>query len=142
MDIDYIFLADHAVVPPDGKVYVNGGGITGLAVQQLPARVVFAVVGGFRFSVDDVGKTIRFEVRLVDADDKLVVPPLDLQFQLNGAPAPDGRDLTLPAVAYMSPMFATPGLYRVQVWHDGGLIHTIKLPVEEQQPPEQGARPN
>jgi hypothetical protein len=142
MNIDYIFLADHAVVPPDGKVYVNGGGFTALAVQQLPARVMFAVVAGFRFAAGDVGTTIRCEVRLVDDVDGLVVPPIPLQFQLNGAPAPDGRDLTIPAVSFMSPMFAEPGQYRVQMWNEAELLHTIKLPVEEQQPPHPGERPN
>ena len=72
----------------------------------------------------------------------MVIPNLDMQFQLNGAPAPDGRDLTLPAVGYMSPMFAEPGTYRVQVWHNAALLHTIPLPVEEQQQPQPGERPN
>ena len=62
MDMAFAFLADHAAVPPDGKLYVLGGGINMLGIPQIPGRAAFDVVGGFRFSPADAQS-----VHIVDA---------------------------------------------------------------------------
>lgn len=143
MNIDYAFFADNATVPPDGKVYVHGGGFSAIAVPQLPARVGFAAVAGFRFSTVDVGQPISVELRLLDDADKLVVPHIDLQFQSAGPPPPEGREVSLPTVSYLSPMFGEPGDYRAEYWLGENRLATIRLRVDEQQPPAPvGERPN
>lgn len=75
MDVAFAFLADSAVVPPDRKLYVLGGGFTTLTMPNLPGRATFAVVAGFRFTASDAKTVHAVEVRLVDAEGKLVLPP-------------------------------------------------------------------
>jgi len=74
MDMAFAFLADHAAVPPDGKLYVLGGGINMLGMPEIPGRAAFDVVGGFRFSPADAHSVHTVELRLLDADRKLVIP--------------------------------------------------------------------
>ena len=90
MDLNFAFFADSAVVPPDGKLYVLGGGFSALSMAQLPGRVAFAVVAGFRFGAADVGQAHQVELRLLDAQGKLVIAPASLQFQSAGATARPG----------------------------------------------------
>jgi len=142
MNIDYAFFADTATVPPDGKVYVHGGGFSAVSVPSLPARVAFAVVAGFRFGADDAGSTHHVQLRLVDSADRLVVPPIDLQFQSAGPPPPAGREVTVPTVSYLQPMFGEPGTYAATYWNGETQLFSVQLWVEEQQPPSVGPRPN
>ncbi|GAC1342926.1 MAG: hypothetical protein NVSMB29_15120 [Candidatus Dormibacteria bacterium] len=142
MNIDYAFFADTATVPPDGKVYVHGGGFSAVSVPSLPARVAFAVVAGFRFDALDAGGTHHVQLRLVDSADKLVVPPVDLQFQSAGPPPPAGREVTVPTVSYLQPMFGEPGTYAAVYWNGDEQLFSVPLYVEEQQQPAVGPRPN
>ena len=84
MDLSFAFFADSAVVPPDGKLYVLGGGFSALSMASLPGRAAFAVVAGFRFSAADVGQAHQVELRLTDAQGKLVLAAGD-------AAVPGGR---------------------------------------------------
>src|SRR3984885_8878753 len=113
MEMTFVFFADSASIPPDGKVYVLGGGFSNMIFPELPARASFAVVGGFRFSPSEAGQSHVIELRLVDAEGKLVVAPATLQFQSAGPP-PDGiREVSVPTVTFLSPTFSLPGIFTV-----------------------------
>lgn len=144
MELSFAFFADSAVVPPDGKVYVLGGGFSTLQLAQLPGRAGFAVVAGFRFGPPDVGQTQQVEVRLVDAENKLVVPATSLQFQTQGAQLQPGQEVSLSTVTLLQPMFGEPGTYMVEFWHEEVRLTAINLHVVERQPPEPlpATRPN
>lgn len=144
MELSFAFFADSAVVPPDGKVYVLGGGFSTLQLAQLPGRAGFAVVAGFRFGPADVGQTQQVEVRLVDAENKLVVPATNLQFQTQGAQLQPGQEVSLSTVTLLQPMFGEPGTYIVEFWHGDVRLSAINLQVIERQPPEPvpATRPN
>lgn len=135
MELSFAFFADSAVVPPDGKVYVLGGGFNTLQMAQLPGRAGFAVVAGFRFGPEDLGRTMQVEVRLVDAEDKLVVPAANLQFQSQGARLEAGQEVSLPTVTFLQPMFGEPGVYTVEFWYEQVRLSSIDLHVIERQPP-------
>ena len=142
MELSFAFLADSATVPPDGKLYVLGGGFSAMLFPELPARASFAVVAGFRFNARDAGSALAVELRLVDGDGKLVVPPATLQFQSAG-PAPDPNQVvSVPTVTFLSPTFAEPGDYVAEFWHADKLMSSVKLSVEERAAPEVGPRPN
>jgi hypothetical protein len=79
-------LCDHATVPPDGKVYIHGGGIHQLYVPQLPGplRSLFLVV---RLSVPwhMLGEPHTIHIRALDLDrrpigqtDPLISTPFEL----------------------------------------------------------------
>ena len=144
MELSFAFFADSAVVPPDGKLYALGGGFSTLALPQLPGRAGFAVVAGFRFGPNDVGQTQQVEVRLVDADGKLVVPTANLQFQSSGAKLEPGQEVSISTVTVLQPMFAEPGTYSVEFWAGGIRLTAITLHVLEREapPPVTGPRPN
>ena len=136
MELSFAFFADSAVVPPDGKVYVLGGGFSTLQLAQLPGRAGFAVVAGFRFGPGDVGQTQQVEVRLVDAEDKLVVPATNLQFQTQGTNLQPGQEVSLSTVTVLQPMFGEPGTYTVEFWHEESRLTGVHLHVIEREPPQ------
>src|SRR5258708_6220182 len=79
-------LCDHASVPPDGKVYINGGGVNQLFVPQLPGpiRGLWLVV---RLSIPwhMLGEPHTVHIRALDLDrnpvgptDPLITTPFEL----------------------------------------------------------------
>src|ERR1700737_783190 len=135
MELSFAFFADSAVVPPDGKVYVLGGGFSTLALPQLPGRAAFAVVAGFRFGAADVGQTQQVEVRLVDAEAKLVTPAANLQFQSQGGTLPAGQEISISTVTILQPMFGEPGTYTAEFWYEQVRLAGVNLHVMERQAP-------
>jgi hypothetical protein len=135
MELSFAFFADSAVVPPDGKVYALGGGFSTLALPQLPGRAAFAVVAGFRFGPGDVGQTQQVELRLVDADGKLLIPAANLQFQSAGAKLDPGQEVSISTVTVLQPMFGEPGTYTAEFWAEGRRLTGVHLHVIERQPP-------
>ncbi|MBV9101777.1 MAG: hypothetical protein JOZ46_01730 [Candidatus Dormibacteraeota bacterium] len=136
MQLSFALFADSAVVPPDGKAYVLGGGFSTLALAQLPGRAAFAVVAGFRFGPLDVGQTQQVELRFVDGDGKMVLPPANLQFQSQGARLEPGQEVSISTVTFLQPMFGEPGTYTAEFWHEAVRLAGIDLHVMErpQQP--------
>jgi len=141
MDMAFAFLADHATVPPDGKLYVLGGGVNMLGIPEIPGRAGFDVVGGFRFSPADSGAVHAVELRLVDADGKLVLPPATLRFQAAAPIPPEQEEVLVSTVTHLAPMFGDPGRYRVEYWSDGRLLAWVGLTVTVQKQPAPGPRP-
>jgi len=68
-------LCDHATVPPDGKVYIHGGGIHQLYVPQIPGplRALFLVV---RLSIPwhMLGEPHTINIRALDLDRRPIGP--------------------------------------------------------------------
>jgi hypothetical protein len=135
MDLNFAFFADSAVVPPDGKLYVLGGGFSTLSMAQLPGRVAFAVVAGFRFGAADIGQAHQVELRLLDAQGKLVIAPANLQFQSAGAALGPGQEVSISTVTVLQPMFGEPGRYAIEFWTEGNQLGSVTLHVEERTPP-------
>ena len=147
MELDFALFADSAAVPPDGKVYILGGGFSTITLPQLPGRVTFAVVAGFRFGAADAGRTHQVELRFVDDDSKLMLPPVNLSFQSAGETPPEGREVTVSTVSFLSPMFAEPGVYHAEYWYGDRVLTRARMRVEEQRqaaapPGASGPRPN
>ena len=79
-------LCDHATVPPDGKIYIHGGGVHQLYVAQIPGplRTLFLVV---RLSIPwhMLGEPHMVRIRALDLDrrpigptDPLITTPFEL----------------------------------------------------------------
>jgi Family of unknown function (DUF6941) len=134
MDIDYAFFAETAAIPPDRKFYVLGGGLFHIGLPQIPGRATFCVVAGFRFGPDDVDQVRHVELRFVDAEGKLVIQPVEMNFQSGSPPPGEELDICLPTVTYISPMFGEPGRYFAEYWMDGEMLARVRLRVQEHQP--------
>jgi hypothetical protein len=141
MDMAFAFLADHATVPPDGKLYVLGGGINILVIPELPGRAVFDVVGGFRFSPADAHAVHTVELRFNDADGKLVVPPASLRFQAAASVPPGQDEVLISTVTHMAPMFGEAGRYRAEFWSEGRMLAWVGVTVSTQAPVAPGPHP-
>jgi hypothetical protein len=79
-------LCDHASIPPDGKIYIHGGGVDQLHVAQIPGplRALFLVV---RVAIPwhMLGEPHTFKIRALDLDrhpigptDPLITTPFEL----------------------------------------------------------------
>lgn len=134
MELSFAFFADAATVPPDGKLYVLGGGFSTIALAQLPGMASFAVVAGFRFSAADVSQPQTVELRFVDSLTKLVLPPTTMRFEGTSPLAPGG-EVSLSTVSLLQPTLAEPGEYHAQFWHEGALLSAVRLHVVEQPRP-------
>jgi hypothetical protein len=142
MEVTFAFFADSATVPPDGKLYVLGGGFSNMMFAELPAKAAFAVVGGFRFAIAELTVNHSVELRLVDADGKFVFAPATLQFQSAGPPPPGASEVNIPTVTFLQPTFAEPGTYVAEFWHQDRLVGSVRLTVEERKAPVPPGRPN
>ena len=141
MDMAFALLADHASVPPDGKLYVLGGGINTLGLPAIPGRVAFDVVGGFRFTTSDSHSVHSVELRLLDADGKLVMPPATLKFQAAQAIPPDQGEVLISTVTHLAPMFGDAGRYRAEYWTEGRLLAWVGVTVAVVPQPAPGPLP-
>ena len=101
-------------------------------------------MAGFRFGPNDVGQTQQVELRLVDAEGKLVIPAASLQFQSSGARLEPGQEVSISTVTVLQPMFGEPGTYTAEFWAGGVRLTGVDLHVVERQPPPPvaGPRPN
>jgi hypothetical protein len=135
MEMSFAFFADAATVPPDGKLYVLGGGFSALALPQLPGMASFAVVAGFRFGAADAGQVHIIELRFVDTLGKLVLPPTTMRFESAGPPPPGTGEVSVSTVSVLHPTLGEPGEYAVEFWREGVLLSTVRLHVLEQQLP-------
>lgn len=132
MELSFAFFADAATVPPDGKLYVLGGGFSALALQQLPGMASFAVVAGFRFNASDAGQTRVVELRFVDHLGKLVLPPAAMRFESAGPPPAETGEVSLSTVNLLQPTLGEPGEYAAEFWHEQTLLAAVRLHVLEQ----------
>jgi hypothetical protein len=134
MEIDYAFFAETAAIPPDRKFYVLGGGLFHIGLPQIPGRATFCVVAGFRFGPDDAGHVHRVELRFVDSEGRLVIQPVEMNFQSGPPPTGEELDICLPTVTYISPMFGEEGRYFAEYWLEDQMLTRIRLRVQEHQP--------
>lgn len=132
MELSFAFFADAATVPPDGKLYVLGGGFSALALPQLPGMASFAVVAGFRFSVADAGQVHVVELRFVDQLGKLVLPPTTMRFESAGPPPAGTGEVSVSTVSVLHPTLGEPGEYAAEFWREEVLLSTVRLHVLEQ----------
>jgi hypothetical protein len=135
MELSFAFFADAATVPPDGKVYVLGGGFSALALPQLPGMASFAVVAGFRFNAADAGQVQAIELRFVDHLGKLVLPPTSMRFESAGPPPAGTGEVSVSTVSVLHPTLGEPGEYAAEFWREGTLLSTVRLHVLEQPHP-------
>ena|SRR3712207_2376658 len=92
LEVRIFTIADHAVFAPDGKLYMNGGGIEIMRVQQLPGPLgPSSLALRLRFPWNATSETHRIVVRALDADRKPVGPDPVLEARAEVGRAPGQR---------------------------------------------------
>jgi hypothetical protein len=94
MKADFAILAEYASGPPDGKLYMIGGGIRRIMSPSFPTLIpTMSIVVGLRVPPAECGTNHELRFSYLDPDGgPLVAPP---PFIVNAAFNPDSR--TLPA---------------------------------------------
>ena len=128
MDVDFAFLADYAM-ESGGKLNALGLGIDTLYAASLPAtHPVMTLAARIRYSSAEAGDK-ELSVRMVDADGKNVIPPIDRGLSLG---APEGLTGTAQIVIQLLGVrFEAFGQYAVQLAIGGQSIANINLSVIE-----------
>jgi hypothetical protein len=138
-------LCDHATVPPDGKIYIHGGGVHQLYVPQIPGplRTLFLVV---RLSIPwhMLGEPHIVGIRALDLDRKPVGPSdplITTPFEL-GRPAGHrpGDESAINICAELNGLTVQqPMTLRFHLLIDDEIIGS--LPLKVAQMPPQGVAP-
>jgi hypothetical protein len=115
------FAADHAAVTPDGKVYVNGGGISLLRFPSFPATLAtlgIAAILQLPFHNTMQDHTIRVGLRGPNDQDL----PVRVEARFRAAPSPEaqyGEAGFVPfGVTVTNIEILTAGAYTLVLWFD------------------------
>ncbi|MDA0301712.1 MAG: hypothetical protein O2822_04225 [Chloroflexi bacterium] len=127
MCVEYAFLCD-AATEHGGKVNALGIGIDHLGVSALPAtHPRLALVARLVFE-DAGGAAVPFVVKMVDADGRDVITPVEGRFQVEAAPGRRLEGASL-LVDLANLEFTVTGPHEVQLWSAGEQITTLPLEV-------------
>jgi len=124
------FVADHAVMAPDAKMYVNGGFFALLRFPAFPATLPTLGVGAvlempFQDTMRD--RTIRIGLRGPQREEL----PVRVEARFRTAPSLEaqyGEPGIVPfAVTVSNVEFPVPGVYNLVLWLDGTEMRTYRL---------------
>ena len=115
------FAADHAAVAPDGKIYVNGGGISLLRFPAFPATLpTIGIAAILELPFHDLMRDHTIRVGMVGPGDQELSVRVEAQFR--SAPTPEaqfGESSLVPfAVTVANVEFPAPGRYALVLWFD------------------------
>jgi hypothetical protein len=127
-----LFAADHAVVTPDGKLYVNGGFLSALRFHSFPATLPtlgMAAVLELPFQDSMQDHMLRLGLRGPENQEL----PVRVEAQFRTAPTVDARfgdPQQVPfAVTVTNIEFPVPGVYKLVLWLDGTEKETYSIRV-------------
>lgn len=127
MEVNYAFLCDYA--DTTGKVTAVGIGINTIYAPKVPIRhPLFYAVIELSFSGVETGEK-RLGVRIIDADGRAVVPPLDAPLNVASPPAGYLHMVQRIALALHGVEFRAYGDYSVHWLVDGHEVKTVPLRV-------------
>jgi hypothetical protein len=99
IEVRVFTLADHAVVAPDGKLYMNGGGVAQQFLRQLPGPLgPLSLALVVRLPWHMTSDSVKIAVRALDADRNAVGPDpvFDADAEVGRAPGQrPGDEITL-----------------------------------------------
>jgi hypothetical protein len=128
--LDFFLLADHAVAAPDGKLYINGGGITQINVPMLPYGIPY-LSAVLRFLVDstDVGDH-TFLLDLESPGGAHLLPQQPSMVSVGPATGHPDEETALQLVLSFGgvPLFEE-GTHRIVVAADDDVVRRFNLPV-------------
>lgn len=133
MRLDMAILADAATAPPDGKLYIHGGGITRITAPVLPwTQPQLAIVARFLVESGDEHESHALEVTLASPQGQNIFPPAAIEIPTHEFPGPplEGEERFMQmALAIAALTFAVEGVYRINLTLDGEHIRSLPLAV-------------
>lgn len=133
-------VADHAAIPPDGKLYLNGGGLISVIVQQFPGVLPpISVAGRVRVPWHLASEPHRITLRLLDADRRPLVNDPLFEFNAETGHPPGARpddelfiQFAVGCVGLASLPQPATVFFHLQV--DGTLLSVLPLKIIKAQP--------
>ncbi|HJP40602.1 MAG TPA: hypothetical protein QGF35_02725 [Dehalococcoidia bacterium] len=133
MHIDHSLLADYAEIV-GGKLYLMGGGWSGLTVPKVPSSARLAVAVGIRVDWDETNRPIPVEISIEDDDGEELVR---ITGQVNVGRPPDltpGYSQLAQLAANMAFTIRAVGGYRAKIKAgDGDRVNERLLPFRVRQ---------
>lgn len=129
MKLAFAFLADAAVITPDGKIQVQGGDLDKVLAPSYPAvHPTLSLVVKVHLDPEEYDKTEQLQLEGLDPAGHPWFPPATTTF----TPKAASEDRDLPgkfAFVFNMPMvfFPTPGRYVFRILHDGTLLGEVPL---------------
>lgn len=128
MEVEFAFLADAAVIPPDGKLYVHGGSLQVLHASTFPATQSFALVLNLKLHPTEAGRRHRLEIQLWDKEGKRLVPELSGELNAQASEQFPTRPLYVPLVLNYAPLvLPAPGDYEFHIIVNNQHLKTLPL---------------
>jgi hypothetical protein len=131
MRLDTFLLADAVSTPPDGKLYIHGGGITSLTLPELPFVIPqLALLIRVQLEADELAERHAFELSFTDPTGANVVPQLRFVTDPE-APAERGEDeerFIQVAFAFGGLTLSRAGTHTITLLGDGQKLRQLKLP--------------
>jgi hypothetical protein len=139
MKVVLAFLADHAVAHDDGKVYVIGGGVDRLQVDDFPAtHPALALVVKLAFQRAEFGRPLAISLRGVTSDGTPVTPVRQIMILPQATPTMVGDTVPFPFVHNMHDLvFPTEGLYTFEILANDVEVANVELTVVKAPDPEE-----
>jgi len=131
VNVKFGFLADYANQSAGGKINAMGtfDRIRTLAFPLMQPQL--ALVLAFDVTSVEAGIAKNFQVSLVSAEGKVVVPPLNLMVSLPPPPAPGPVATLWQAVNLRNVVFPAEGDYEFCVTVDGHQAYAVSLHLEK-----------
>lgn len=129
MQVEFALLADAVATPPDGKLYVLGGGIDTIGVQRFPATHPFlALVVKLQLHPTECDRQHHLEIELWDPDGKRIGPKIAGDFSAQRNRSNPTRSVFVQLVFNIAGLQLTgPGEHEFHILVDGQHRKTIPL---------------
>jgi hypothetical protein len=129
MRVLFAMLADVAVGPPDGKVYILGGGVEILKPPVLPFVVpAVSFVAKIEFTTAELGRPRVIEVVPLDSDGQPLGPPVRVETTPVANPAYPGLPVSIQLILNMRDLPVTrPQSLAFSVLVDGHELASVPL---------------
>jgi hypothetical protein len=132
MQVETFLLADAASAPPDGKLYIHGGGITRINAPMLPFSLQLGVAVRLEVTEAELREPHTFALSFSDREGVAIHPPLHGKSGVAShiEPLAEG-EMRLAQLALNVPglTFTREGPCIIQFAIDGTTLHTFTLAV-------------
>jgi hypothetical protein len=118
MQLDAFILADAVATPPDGKFYVQGGGLTRMEAPGLPAPISIAVLIQLGVDEDELKADHTIRLTLFGPTGQPNVAPIEIKTQLDPDAIPalrPGEPVSAVLSAPLTGLAVRAGVYRVEL---------------------------
>lgn len=142
MEVEYAFLADAAVSPPDGKLYVLGGGIDEIRASSFPAiHPYVSLVVKLKLHPTECERQHQLEIELWDSDGHRIGPQVAGAFSAARRPIPRPTFVQL-VLNVVGAQFPRPGAYDFHIVVNDQHLKTVPVFLVETPPQVEPAQPS